>query len=87
MKITFSCLGFRSTEVFLTEVSDKYPGQYHIGFLDERFPDDFRFDYFGIYLTQFKDILPNADQVIEEYKRQYALKGVCVNPDDIVYAG
>lgn len=87
MKITFSCLGFTSTEVFLSKIDDKHKGQYHIGFLDERFPDYFRFDYFGIYLDRFKDILPDADQIIEEYKRQYALKGVCVNPDGIVYAG
>lgn len=87
MKIIFDRIGFRSAGVYLTDVSDTHQGQYHIGYVDELFNDDFRFDYFGIFLTELKDVLPSADQIIKEYKRQYALKGVCVNPDGIVYAG
>jgi hypothetical protein len=49
--------------------------------------DKIIFDYSGIYLDRFKDILPTPDQIIEEYKKQYALKGVCMNPGKIVYAG
>jgi hypothetical protein len=87
MKITFSSLGFRSTDVFITNISDKYPGQYHIGFVTKLFTDNFDFDYFGIYLDELKDIIPTPEQIIEEYKRQLTSKSVCINPDGIVYAG
>lgn len=87
MRIVFSCLGFTSNEVFLTDIGEEHQGQYHIGHMNERFPNEFRFEYFGIYLDKFKDILPTPEQIIEEYKRQYVLKGVCLNPDKVVYAG
>ena len=86
MKIIFSCLGFSSSEVFLTDISKEYPGQYHIGGISEHI-DELEFYYFGIYLDRFKDILPTPEQIIEEYKKQFAIKGVCLNPDGIVYAG
>jgi hypothetical protein len=57
MKIIFSCLGFSGTDVFLTDISKEYPGQYHIGGISERI-DELEFYYFGIYLDRFKDILP-----------------------------
>ena len=85
MKIVFSCLGFSGSEVFLTDISEKYQGEYHIG--DIRDLRGLEFDYFGIFLERFKDILPTPEQIIEEYKRQYAIKGVCLNPGKIVYAG
>jgi hypothetical protein len=87
MNIIFSHLGFHSADVFIANISDKYPGQYHIGFITERLDDNFDFDYFGIYLDKFKNIIPTPEQIIEEYKRQFASKGVCINPDGVVYAG
>lgn len=87
MKIIFSCLGFASSEVFLIDVNKQYQGQYHIGFIDELFPNDFRFKYFGIYVDKLKNFLPTPEQIIDEYKKQYALKGVCLNPNGVVYAG
>ena len=86
MKIVFSCLGFSSSEVFLTDISKEHPGQYHIGYIDD-IVDKLRFEYTGLFLERFKDILPTPEQIIEEYNKQYALKGVCLNPGKIVYAG
>lgn len=87
MKIIFSSLGFSSAEVFLTDISDKFPGQYQIGFMDKRYSNELKFFIFPICLYKFKNIIPTPEQILEEYKRQYAIKGVCINPDGIVYSG
>lgn len=87
MKIIFDRIGFRSTGVHITDVDDNNRGQYHIGDIQELLNGNFEFSYFGIYLSQFKNILPTENQVIEEYIRQIAEKGVCLNPNNIVYAG
>jgi hypothetical protein len=85
MKIIFSCLGFRSAEVFLIEISEEFPGQYNIGEIFDRY-DHYEFDYYGLYLERFKEILPTPEAIISEYIKQYENKGVCLNPN-IVLAG
>ena len=90
MKIIFDCLGFHSTEVYITDVDDSNSSIYHIGYLiSHRLSagDEYEFDPYGIYLKRFEHILPTKQQIIEEYKRQYAEKGVCLNPNNIAYAG
>ena len=90
MKIIFDCLGFHSTGVHITDVDDNNRGIYEIGYLiSHEFRDGtkYEFDLCGYFADRFTSILPTENQVIEEYKRQFAEKGVCLNPNDIKYAG
>ena len=87
MKIIFSCLGFATAEVLITDINKEYPGQYFIGYLYDRYNNEFDFHPTGIYVDRLKDILPTPTSIVEEYKTQYNTKGVCINPDGIVYAG
>jgi hypothetical protein len=83
MKLMFSCLGFSSCEVFLV---DSKGSQFHIGFIFDRGLGPKEFSFFGIYLDRFREHLPTAIQVVEEYERQYAEKGVSIN-GKIQFAG
>lgn len=86
MKITFSCLGFSTSDVFLEEVNKEFPGQYHIGYIFDRTYFDYDFEYFGIFLEKLKDFLPTKEEILKEYQTQYKKKGVWIN-DGIIYAG
>ena len=90
MKIIFTCLGFSSTDAFVIKdgrqlkigtIWKKFPGEY------EYWTDDFCMEHYVKrygYLTD--EEIPTEKQVIAEYERQYAEKGVSLN-NEIVYAG
>lgn len=90
MKIIFSCLGFTSTDAFLV-VDGR---QLMVGSIMERFPREPEFwpsDYFTEHYVKRQQYVkaedvPTGEQIIAEYKRQYADKGVCIN-NEIQYAG
>lgn len=90
MEIIFSCLGFTSSEAFI--VLDGR--QLMIGTIFSKFPGEYEFwttDFFKEhYVEKWKYVkiedVPTSEQIIAEYKKQYAEKGVCIN-NDILYAG
>lgn len=86
----FSRLGFASTDAFI----EKDGRQLMVGTLFERFPGEFEFhsyDFFwenyvrGSYYVE-PDEVPTAEEILEEYKKQFAERGVEIN-SQILYAG
>jgi hypothetical protein len=84
-KLTFSCFGFHSTEVFI-ENGHRVD---QIGYLTEEFvgrghPDVLKFH------PQYDDrrfkTVPTEEEIVAEYLKQYKEKGVSLNKE-IVYAG
>lgn len=85
MKLTFSCFGFHSTEVFIK--GDQRTDM--IGYLVEEYvgrgqPDVLKFH--PQYDDRRFDKIPSEETIVSEYKKQYAEKGVSLNKE-IVYAG
>jgi hypothetical protein len=75
MKISFSCLGFKSSEVFL--VTDE--GNYCcVGYID-KFDKTYEF-------TPLDNVNLNSEEIVKEYEKQFKERGVWMN-NGIVYAG
>jgi len=82
MNISFECLGFGTTAVFIT----KDNRQYHIGDLFLRCSEP-SMNYYGCYERYLMpNEIPSLEQIKEEYDKQLNEKGVSINRE-IVYAG
>lgn len=94
LPILFSCLGFSSCEVYIL----KDGRQLNIGILWDslsRSGHEYEFDlseycidgYVNRHNYLNLEDIPSSKEIVQEYKRQFLIKGVCINPDNIIYAG